>query len=369
MKNLLLFISIAYFISSCSKESISSIEQQEPDIQSFASMPGESGTEAKPFNKLFTRYGGGWTGGDAAYSIPLGGGKVLWLFGDSFLDTVYADRSRPASSLVRNTFVVQQGKSITTMYSGTPDAPDAFITTDDPDNEWYWPLDGTVQDGVLYVYMAYFIRTGDGAWDFQYQHTDLFQFSLPGFTEISRTTVWDVYPEIMFGATVMEDGEYLYIYSPETYTFTKYTHVARVPLNNLFATPEYYNGTDWVNTVPALTEGRLLKFGGSPVDVSAQYSVFFHEGKYRLVTQEGFLGPKIHSYESLSPTGPWKTKKLIYTTPENTGTIFTYNAFIHPEFSSTSGGLLMSYCLNTNNFWELFSNADSYRPKFVWIDF
>ena len=28
-----------------------------------------------------------WRGGDAAYSVPLGGDRVLWLFGDSFIAT------------------------------------------------------------------------------------------------------------------------------------------------------------------------------------------------------------------------------------------------------------------------------------------
>ena len=39
------------------------------------------------FNQLFTRFSE-WTGGDATYSVPLPDGRVLWMFGDSFIGTV-----------------------------------------------------------------------------------------------------------------------------------------------------------------------------------------------------------------------------------------------------------------------------------------
>ena len=59
----------------------------------YASLPaGVNAVPATPFNKLFTRYGDGWTGGDAVYSVPLPDGRIIWAFGDSFLDTVYPDR-------------------------------------------------------------------------------------------------------------------------------------------------------------------------------------------------------------------------------------------------------------------------------------
>ncbi|HEU4418198.1 MAG TPA: hypothetical protein VFT55_04625, partial [Planctomycetota bacterium] len=50
-----------------------------------------------------------WLGGDAAYSVDLGGDRILWLFGDSFVAT--GDRSdRTASVMVRNTVAVQRGR-------------------------------------------------------------------------------------------------------------------------------------------------------------------------------------------------------------------------------------------------------------------
>ncbi|MBK8566787.1 MAG: DUF5005 domain-containing protein [Saprospiraceae bacterium] len=73
---------------------------------------------ATDFNQLFTRYSG-WTGGDATYSIPLPDGRNLWLFGDSFIGTVNANRSRPGGGLLRNAFVVQDGDELTTLTGGS----------------------------------------------------------------------------------------------------------------------------------------------------------------------------------------------------------------------------------------------------------
>lgn len=370
MKKYFLLFFIPLLISACSKNELADLNEYEnanaqDDVLSMASSVAVK--IAGKYNKLFTRYGNGWTGGDATYSVPLPDGRILWMFGDSFLDTVYADRSRPASALVRNVFVVQQGLTVTTLVSGTLDDPEAFVNTPDPANAWYWPLDGTVQGDYLYVYMAYFIRTGPGGFDFAYQRTDLVKFSLPAITEISRTTVWDN-PNIMYGAAVMEYGDYLYIYGAEFSPLTKYMHLARVPLTDLYASWEFYNGSIWQSTEAGVA-GRLKKSSGLPVDVSAQFAVFYNSGYYRLVTQEGFLGPKIYTYYATAPTGPWKSKTLLYTTPETSGSIFTYNAFVHPEIISPDGYILLSYNLNTTNFAELFSNADSYRPKFIWMKY
>ncbi len=49
-----------------------------------------------------------WLGGDGASSIDLGGGRVLWLFGDSFIDA--RDRHlRGESVLIRNSVAIQFG--------------------------------------------------------------------------------------------------------------------------------------------------------------------------------------------------------------------------------------------------------------------
>ena len=337
----------------------------------MASMTDTITTEpAEQYNNLFTRYGGGWTGGDGVYSIPMGNNRTIWTFGDTFLDTVYPDRSRPGSPLVRNTFAIQKKNKFKTLYQGSASEPIAMVETEDPENEWYWPLDGIVYDDILYVFMAYFVRTGTGMWDFHYERTDRVSFSLPDFNEIDRVTVWDE-PNIAFGAAIMEEDDFIYIYSTEEVPLTKRSHVARVPADNFLAEWEFFDGEGWTTAFPG-SDGWMKKGSADLfyLDVSNQFSVFYHNGFYRLVTQEGFLGPDIHTYLSEAPYGPWQYKQKLYTTPETGGDVFTYNALMHPEIKHpTTNAMLMSYCVNSQNFWDLFSNADIYRPYFVWVNY
>ncbi len=366
-----LFISLIIcsliFLNSCSKE-VSFDDNADADTDTQYALAGISTKPATKFTKIFDTKGNGWTGSDAAYSIGLPDGRSLWLFGDSFLDTVYADYSRPGSDLIRNCFVIQAGNNLTTLVTNTIDDPEALVSTLDPTNEWYWPGDGTVIGDNVYVYMMYFIRTGGGIFDFEYVRTDLVQFSYPSITEVSRTSAFND-SHILWGSALMEDGDYIYVYGAESTAFTKYAHVVRIPAGNINGTKEFWNGTIWTTTEPLYNVGRLEKQSGLAVDVSAQYSVFYYNGKYRLLTQEGFLGPTIYSWESNKPTGPWKARQTVYVTPETGGDLFTYNAYAHPEFTLGDGSILLTYNENSFNFFDLFDDARIYRPKFVWFKY
>ncbi len=204
--------------------------------------------------------------------------------------------------------------------------------------------------------------------DFAYQRTDLVTFSLPSITEVSRSTSFND-NAILWGADLLEDGDYIYVYGAEQTAFTKYMHVARVPAGNIRGTKEFWNGTTWVTIEPASNVGRLTKQSGLPVDVSAQFAVFKQGTVYRMVTQEGFLGPTIYSWESTSPKGPWKKRQTVYVTPETGGDIITYNAWVHPQFLAPDGSVLMSYNENSLNFFDLFNDARIYRPKFIWVKY
>ncbi|MCY7410731.1 MAG: DUF5005 domain-containing protein [Chitinophagales bacterium] len=317
------------------------------------------------YNDLFTRYGNGWTGGDATYSVPLPDGRVVWIFGNTFLDTVYANRTRPYSNMIKNSFMVQDGSNFTTLYGGTTSDPVSLIDTADP-NQWFWPLDGTVSGDTLYVFFSLYHQIGNGAFDYTYVRTDLMAFSLPSLSLRSTQTV-STNLSIRYGTCVYEDGNYLYIFGDEKNSFTNYVHVARVLLSNLRGAWEYWDGEDWTSAPPEISIGRIIK-GNQPIEVSPEFSVFYADGKYRLVTHQDLFGKKIFSYESSSITGPWSNKNTVYTTPETGGNIWTYNAFVHPEFDS-AGFHLLSYNINSLNPNDLFTNADNYRPKFIWYKY
>lgn len=308
-------------------------------------------SKAADFNQLFTRYSG-WTGGDATYSIPLPDGRTLWLFGDSFIGTVNANRSRPGGGFYRNAFVVQAGDQMTTLTGGTS----AFLQPADA-GWWYWPGHGSAHGDTLQVIMFGFKSTGSGGlWDFAYASVDVVTFHLPDFKVLSiERKVTD--PPVNYGACLLEDNGFTYLYGSEKSGFSKFMHVARVPGHNLNGTWEYFTGTEWT-TDPAAS-ARVF------AHVSDEFSVFKHNNHYYLLTQNHLLGGEIYLYDADNPVLGFDHKKLVYCTPQtNKGSLITYNAFAHTQFSG-NGELLVSYNVNSSIFADLFSNADNYRPYFV----
>ncbi|MBI1226631.1 MAG: DUF5005 domain-containing protein [Bacteroidetes bacterium] len=307
-------------------------------------------TKAVDFNQLFTRYSG-WTGGDATYSVPLPDGRTLWMFGDSFIGTVNPNRTRPNSPFKRNAFVVQDGDEMTTLTGGAT----AFVEPAEA-GWWYWPGHGISHGDTLQVILFGFKSTGSGAWDFAYASVDIATFSLPDFQLLSiERKITD--PPTNYGAAILQDDGYLYLYGSEKQGFSKFLHTARVPGDNLNGEWEYFDGTGWT-TDPSQSARHFA-------NVSDEFAVFKSGDRYYLLTQHHILGGEIYLYDSDNPVSGFSNKKLLYCTPQ-TGVNgqFTYNAFAHPQFSQ-GGELLVSYNVNTNNFADLFKNADTYRPFFV----
>jgi Domain of unknown function (DUF5005) len=305
---------------------------------------------ATDFNQLFTRYSG-WTGGDATYSIPLPDGRNLWLFGDSFIGTVNPNRTRPGGGLYRNAFVVQDGDDLTTLTGGAT----AFVEPADA-GWWYWPGHGIAHGDTLQVILFGFKSTGSGAWDFAYASVDVATFSLPDFQLLSiERKIAD--PPTNYGAAILKEDGYLYLYGSEKQGFSKFLHTARVAGDDLNGEWEYFDGTGWT-TDPALSARHFAH-------VSDEFAVFKHNDRYYLLTQHHILGGEIYIYDSPNPASGFDHKRTVYCTPQShEGNLFTYNAFAHTQFSS-GGELLVSYNVNSSNFADLFSNADNYRPYFV----
>ncbi len=369
MKNLyarLAIVALSLTIFSCEKQELDST----PDGSSASAnpktidiSPSIQTSPAPLFANLFNTFGGGWTGGDGAYSYALPDGRILWTFGDSFLGTVNPDYSRNGGPMINNSFVVQDGTNITTLHGGTAANPKAYVVPWDNQNHWYWPGHGQVIDNKLHMFMLRMRSTGaSGVWGFEHVGTDMAVFSLPSLElidqyEVSRTT------EYLMGVTTYREGDIVYVYGTRS-LFGKRCMVARLHID----TPdqiEYWNGSGWGSQFDG--DAYLLRANGEDLVVSNQFTVFKYNGVYLLLTQEDFLGSRIFLYQSESPTGPWGNRKLVYETPESGGNIFTYNAFLHPHIEHPQKGLLVSYSVNSQSFADLFADARIYRPRFFWL--
>lgn len=316
--------------------------------------------EVDPFidchhDSLFNRFGNGWTGADATYSIMLPDGRTAWLFGDTFLGTVNPDYTRPGGiPFINNSIVLTRQSSFKTLYGGTEAQPKAFVEPPEA-ADWYWPHDPTIHDGKMQLLLAHMGSSGSGGmWDFRLESIDLAIISLADFSIESLEVLVDS-DKVYWGAAVMEDDDYTYIYGIEDGNLNKYVQVARVAGGDLTSPWEYYNGTDWQDE-PA--EHRIKDA------TSNQFSVFKNSGKYYLMTQEIIFGTQLFLFESDSPVGPWQNQRTIYCTQESGGDIFTYNAFVHPE-QSIDNDLFITYNVNSFDFGDLFEDVRNYRPRFV----
>lgn len=313
------------------------------------------------YNHLFTRHDGGWTGGDGARSLPLPDGRILWLFGDTFLGTVRPDRSRPHSApMVRNTFVVQSAEALVTFHGGTGASPQAFVTPQE-NGSWYWPSDGLVELNRLRVFLPRFTATGPGMWDWRWSGTDIGTFSLPEL-RLEKITAAEAVNRVIYGAALLKDEDATYIYGVEDLRSAKHVHIAKAGSGRLEDAWEYWNGERW--TADPLSTKRL--FSGTAL----QFSVFKTGGRYVLITSDNRhpFDSAIVAYVSPSPTGPWFLGSLLYRPPEAKGDIVAYNALAHPHLSPRDR-LLLSYNLNHIRDPEaVYRNADVYRPRFVLVD-
>lgn len=346
----------------CEKESIQKSDTAKTESftkSNFAALT----READEYDALFTRYGNGWTGGDGAYSIPLPDGRILWMFGDTFLDTVYADRSRPFVGFARNSFVIQDGSELTTLPPAQPGSDGTFISPPN-DNKWYWPGDGTAVGDKLYVLLQKYSPQGSGPFGFANAGTDLATFSLPDMNLLNIRSVWQD-EDVLAGISVYEEFPFIYIYNSKSSTFQKDCPVARLNVNSQEI--EYLNASG--NFSSSLTDTGFMKLtNGNNLAISNMLTVFRVGSNYVLLTQDDFFGANIHAYKGSSPIGPWGNKTLIYTTPESGGNIWTYNAILHPHIRSEANEILLSYSVNSMNFGDLFADADNYRPWFVWVN-
>lgn len=303
--------------------------------------------------QLFTRKQG-WTGGDATYSVDLKNGKTLWMFGDSFIDQVSEDRSRPSFRLINNALVLQEGSNMQTFHGGSSFQPTAFAKPPEA-NDWYWPGDATVANGKLYLFMHGFGNVGGGAWDFFRTSIDLLTLNIETL-EIENNQRLFQDPSISWGAAILEDDAYTYVYGVKSVDFTKDLYVART--NADLSTPwQYFDGIAWSNNA----QNASIIFTG----ISEQFSVFKEENLYYLLSQDNLFGADIHLYTSAVPEGIFEDGRVVYCTPETGGNIFTYNAFAHPHIYQDS--LLISYNINSFDYTDLLKSADNYRPYFVKI--
>ena len=317
------------------------------------------------FNGYFHKDVGGWIAGDGTFSVTLPDGKTLWLFGESIIGEVNPDNTvAPGSKRIRNSAILQDGETFTTITGGTATAPSDLIPTSSPDSTYYRPAHGLVENDTLFIFLEKYRKVSGGANDQNFVSNDVAMFAYPSLNFYGTITL-PYYPvnKVIYGSRLMEDSNFIYIYGSKIENPVDnipYPYIARAKTGNLTGTWEFYTGQGWDNNPE--TSQRIANF-----QVSREYAVFKHAGRYVLITQGIWYSTKIWSRTAASPQGPWTNTTLVYDTPLPWERMITYGAYPHLQFDKDNE-LLVSYNSN-GDFLKILGNIDLFKPKFIRVPY
>ena len=342
-----------------------------------------------------------WLGADDAYSIPLENGRSLWLFGDTFIGTTPESPRTATSGFIRNSI------GITTCSSGkcsieyfwakmSTGKPDSMFSI--PGSDWFWPMDGFIHRGKLYIALMQMHAEGNGAFGFAFSGTQL--AVIPNYT--APPEQWSIsYQKLNTGGTAVpgvsiilnqgkggnpdpddpQGANFVYFFTLVQGDKPAVQHLGllRLPLEKLDAVArpgssawEYLRTNltwaKWADTEKELPSDHavVLKPGAS------EMSVRYHEATKQWIAVYPTSGLRTAEYAlSNYMTHGWQPGKTLYTFPERepshpnyTKNVFCYAAKEHVEFEA-EGQLVFTYACNSFQEHELFEKRQLYHPIVV----
>jgi hypothetical protein len=333
----------------------------------------KSALPAPELDALFQRTDG-WIGGDGAYSVAVSPHRTLWLFSDTWVGKIRNGR-RTDATIVNNTIGVQEGARGHLNYTitrGADGKPTALIIPADG-HGWFWLQAGVADQDQLSLFLNQVEKTDDKSVfgfrsiglslgtvanvDQPPESWRIAQVKMPN-TEFSkdRTLAW--------GAAALRVGDDLYVYGTDERRAKVFPNrqmvLARVSATSLtdFAAWRYFRDWAWQedfrNPTP-LADG-----------IATEYSVTPFGNRYLVVYTEQGLSPRIMGRMADHPWGPWSAPTVLYHCPE-TGRdkkLFCYAAKAHPSLSS-GNEVIVSYVVNSFDFWQVARDAKLYWPRFV----
>jgi len=311
-----------------------------------------------------------WIGSDDASSIELSPGRILWLFGDTFV-THETGGSRRDAAFPRNSVGIQHGADPATAtiefaWGGSKDDPVSFFDTGD--DTWYWPLHGARVAGGLLLFMMH-VRSpvsGGSPLDDWADLGALGFFDVTGWAALfvenpdddarawrTRTLlIRDDMPVI--GASVLVQDGYVYAYAwdnQKQITLARWDErdvVARI------AEPKWWTPDGWSTTARAI----VIADGATEFSIHHDAATGLYCQTQTMFTERG-LGLRWAE----EPWGPWSPLAVAFNPDEGArDDAFVYAAKAHPELSGSD--LVLTYASNAAV--EICLRDQSiYYPRFV----
>jgi hypothetical protein len=321
-----------------------------------------------------------WLGADAALSVPLGGDRTLWLFGDSFIATSAIGR-RAESRMVRNSIAIQQGRDPLTArlqfhWRGDDASPGSFFP--ERGDHWYWPGHGIrLAEGPLVIFLFTIIETpGQDLGFATVGHAIAVVDDPDAAVETWQPRIYDL-PAPDFDAlpatALLRDGDHVVALAIRQ----RGVHagaLVRYPAAQL-ATGRIDGAEWWAGEAQGWVQETSLGAAG-PVfvleDAGAECSLHQDErtGAFIHVASYGFGATTIGVRTAPAVTGPWSAPVVVYRPPESDEPrVFVYAAKAHPQLvAPDAADLVITYATNSFEFSDLFTpqgERELYWPRFV----
>ncbi|RCH54046.1 hypothetical protein DJ568_14255 [Mucilaginibacter hurinus] len=351
--------------------------------------------EAPEWSALFNR-SSGWFGGDGIFAMPLNGKdnvkannatETMFIFSDSIVGEIKDGKLQSPTRgfvMVHNSVAYVKGgeaskDNIRFEFAKDKDGKPAhmFVPATKGDvqpDDYYWLGDGfvnTEMNNTMYIF-AWHMRNSDknDDWSFGDLSTNLIAIpagSRPPFKNHRQiVTPLRLNKGEVFGAGIFVNTKASGAPNPDGYVYVYGVSKARLMVSRVlpkdfekFSEWRFWDGSSWntdINKVAFIADR-----------VSNELSVTaLADGRYLLVYQHDSMGKKIALRVGKTPYGNFGPMQEVYECKESEQkNIFTYNAKVHPSFS-TPNELLISYNVNAFDFKnEIQANPNLYRPRFI----
>ena len=331
------------------------------------------GERLTDLNRLFDTEPAGIVGADYQRATELPDGRVFWTFQDG------AIRTGPGViTVVHNIAAVQEGGCFTFLYGGTRTSPQPYLFAGatEPFRRWFWPLGSEIgRDGRLHVFTAEVRERGAS----YLTVAEPVATRLTIIDPVTFAVAWEGSPANasadLYGWSVTSDHTWTYLYAQcyRQFGFDDFFGVAshdldcstqvtvgRVPVGDLLATPQYWDGAEWqpdpARAAPIVT--------GVARHVNADQFVWTG-GRFVSVNKAGdWWGDTIYVSTSTSPTGPFVLTAQVPAIPKCTGCNTFFASWI-PYAAGDRAPRTLAYSLSHNR-WDGEISA-LYRPTFATV--
>lgn len=314
-----------------------------------------------------------WVGGDGASSVVLGDGRILWLFGDTWVDPT-GTRTRQGARMISNSVAIQTGTdpataSIQFYWHRAADGSPAPIVPDEADERHWFGNGVRVGDRlILFLNRLRSTTTGIGfesvgwvAWMVENPDAD------PSNWRIVRLSTPTNPLGVLVGfAAVLRLDEYVVAFGSQDPVKSHPIYAVRWPAQKVgegdLANPEWWAG-DLLGWVPDSSPApRQPLFGDGQSDLTIHWDTATEQ--FLSFQTHGFGPADVTIRAAPKLTGPWSQPRLVYRPSDYyRPNVMIYSAKAHPDL--TGADLVLTYATNTFQFDEHFSDAQIYYPRFV----